>query len=143
MAELRSFSSRFRFRVVSTSGAVLISFLDNTEFDGFGPSSWATAYNPRTETMPLHVCRASIRQSIREHCPAVPGVYGMVSLDRKLIYIGQSKNLRNRSLSYFTGEPASGKVRRIVEEATSLTWERTEHEGTPSLHRPSLWPEQW
>ena len=53
MAELLSSSSRFRFRVVSTLGAVLISFLDNKDFDGFGPSSWATAYNPRTATMPL------------------------------------------------------------------------------------------
>lgn len=116
----------------------MISFFDNTDFDGFGPSSWATAYNRRTATMPLGADNASVRQSIREHCPAVPGVYGMVSLDRELIYVGQSKSLQNRLLSYFTGEPVSGKVRRIVDEAASLVWERTEHEMTSWMRELEL-----
>ncbi|MHC4178670.1 MAG: UvrB/UvrC motif-containing protein [Planctomycetota bacterium] len=62
----------------------------------------------------------------------------MISVDRELIYVGESKSLRNRLLSYFTGEPASAKLRRIVEEADCLVWERTGHEFTALLRELEL-----
>jgi len=116
----------------------LILFRNETDFDGFGPSSWASAFELPTSSIPLHASQEAIRRSIREHCPATPGVYGMLGPDRELIYVGQSKSLRNRLLSYFTGEPASAKVGRIVEAAGSLVWESARHEFTALLRELEL-----
>ena len=121
-----------------TASANVISFRDNAQFDGFGPSAVASAYHFRMSRMPLCVEKERTRESIREHCATTPGVYGMISPDRELIYVGQSKSLRHRLLSYFTGEPASAKVRRIVEEAKGLVWERAGHELTALLRELEL-----
>jgi len=121
-----------------TASTNVISFPDNTDFDSFGPSSWATAYKACMTRLPLPAGNAATRQSIREQCPATPGVYGMIGVDQQLIYVGQSKSLRHRLLSYFTGEPASAKVGRIVEEAKSLVWERSGHELTALLRELEL-----
>ena len=116
----------------------MISFRDNTPFDGFGPSSSASAYRSPTSWLPLSASNAATRRSIREGCPAAAGVYGMVGVNRELIYVGESKSLRDRLLSYFTGTPASAKVRRTVQETKWLVWERTGHEFTALLRELEL-----
>ena len=108
------------------------------DFNCFGPSSLASAYESPMERILLNAGVEDTRKSIREHLPDEPGVYGMIGSDRELIYVGESKSLRNRLLSYFTGTPASAKVRRIVEEAKCLCWERTGHEFTALLRELEL-----
>ncbi len=88
--------------------------------------------------MPLAGGNAATRRTLRRQCPSTPGVYGMIDAADELIYVGQSKSLQDRLLSYFTGTPASAKVRRIAEEARSLVWESVGHELTAWLRELEL-----
>lgn len=56
-----------------------------------------------------------LRQKIVQSCPQVPGVYGMLDRKGELIYVGKSKSLRSRLLSYFAASNAQEKGGRIVE----------------------------
>lgn len=51
----------------------------------------------------------------------------MVDSEGVLIYVGKSKSLRNRLLSYFAA-PADDKASRILEHAARIVWERAPHE---------------
>jgi excinuclease ABC subunit C len=82
--------------------------------------------------------KPATRDLIRQNCPTVPGVYGMVGVGRELLYIGESQCLRDRLLSYFTGEPVSAKVRRMCQEACYLVWETTGHAFTAWLRELEL-----
>ena len=138
MLRWRGFSSERRLFVALALGASMISLRDNADYHGFGASSLASAYSLPTSWTTLCASNEATRQSIRERCPTAPGVYGVVGLDRDFVYVGQSKSLRNRLLSYFTGQPASAKVRRIVEEAKYLVWESAGHEFTALLRELEL-----
>lgn len=66
--------------------------------------------------------RRQSRQTIRRTAPRAPGVYGMVDDDGNLIYVGKSKSLGNRLLSYFTGA-VPNKAQRIIAHTRRLLWE--------------------
>lgn len=51
--------------------------------------------------------------------PQLPGVYRFLNQHNEIIYIGKSKNLRNRVRSYFTGVKV-GKIQRLVRQITDL-----------------------
>ncbi len=97
-------------------------------FSGFGPSSWTPA-RPilATEVMlPDEPRRA--RRLIRERCPAAPGVYGMVDPQGALIYVGKSRALRSRLVSYFYDREGNEKGQRIIAHSERLVWEPATHE---------------
>jgi excinuclease ABC subunit C len=52
-----------------------------------------------------------------------PAVYRMVSSDGEVVYIGKSKQLRARLLSYFRGSYPDDKGARILRDAHSIEWE--------------------
>ncbi len=52
-----------------------------------------------------------------------PGVYRMTSADGEVIYVGKSKALRTRLLSYFRAQYPRDKGARILREAATLEWE--------------------
>lgn len=89
---------------------------------GFG----ADPFNPH-EPRPVEVVGGKsaddLKKQVMQACPRVPGVYGM--LDRKgcLIYVGKSKSLRSRLLSYFAASNAREKGGRIIENARAIQWE--------------------
>ncbi len=60
---------------------------------------------------------------LREKCPLVPGVYGWLDKNRQLAYVGKSKSLRKRLLSYFAKSPADKKAQRIRHHSHYLVWE--------------------
>jgi len=62
------------------------------------------------------------RKQLLRDAPPVPGVYGMVDSEGELIYIGQSKSLRSRLVSYFAGS-APRKAQRIIGHTRRLLWE--------------------
>ncbi|MGI9472522.1 MAG: GIY-YIG nuclease family protein [Rubripirellula sp.] len=64
-----------------------------------------------------------LRQKIVQACPRVPGVYGMLDRKGALIYVGKSKSLRSRLLSYFAASNAKEKGGRIIENARAIQWE--------------------
>ena len=60
--------------------------------------------------------------------PREPGVYIMTGADGRVLYIGQSKNLRARLGSYKNArrDRTPRKVLRLVHEVRSITWEKCE-----------------
>lgn len=64
-----------------------------------------------------------LRRRVMQACPRVPGVYGMLDRKGQLIYVGKSKSLRSRLLSYFAASNAEEKGGRIIEAARAIQWE--------------------
>ena len=89
---------------------------------GFGPDP----FNPH-EPRPLEVVGGTsadeLRKRVMESCPKVPGVYGMLDRKGNLIYVGKSKSLRSRLLSYFAASNAREKGGRIIENTRAIEWE--------------------
>ncbi len=65
-----------------------------------------------------------LRLQVRKFVPREPGVYGMLDPLGRLIYVGKSKQLRNRLLSYFLPNNEEDKSGRIVQSTRSIVWER-------------------
>ncbi len=64
-----------------------------------------------------------LKNQVRQYLPRVPGVYGMLDAIGRLIYVGKSKSLRNRLLSYFLPNNEEDKAGRIVQSTCSIVWE--------------------
>jgi excinuclease ABC subunit C len=60
---------------------------------------------------------------VKDLCREVPGTYRMTSADGEVIYVGKSKALRTRLLSYFRAKFPVDKGARILREAAALEWE--------------------
>lgn len=60
---------------------------------------------------------------VRERAENRPAVYRMVATDGEVVYVGKSKQLRARLLSYFRGAYPEEKGARILREANSIDWE--------------------
>jgi excinuclease ABC subunit C len=69
---------------------------------------------PRTSTHPL---RASVGDAKN-----LPGIYRMLGTDGEVVYVGKSKVLRTRLLSYFRAKRGE-KGHRVLSEARRLEWE--------------------
>lgn len=52
----------------------------------------------------------------------LPGTYRMLAEDGEILYVGKSKQVRTRLLSYFRAKEGE-KALRIVQQAHSLTWD--------------------
>ena len=80
--------------------------------------------------------------------PRSPGVYLMTGRGDRVLYIGQSKNMRARLASYKNARPdrAPRKVIRLLHEVLSITWEkcadaeaaRLRENELLRLHRPKF-----
>lgn len=65
---------------------------------------------------------AALRDFVRGEASDRPGVYRMVSDAGEVVYVGKSKKVRTRLLSYFRAEFPKEKGARIVREATTIEW---------------------
>jgi excinuclease ABC subunit C len=79
-----------------------------------------------------------LRVKVREECPRLPGVYGMVNVVGELIYVGKAKNLRARLLSYFRPRSRDPKAARIIHQAKALVWETASSEFAALLRELEL-----
>lgn len=84
------------------------------------------------------VDQGQLRERVRASCPNVPGVYGMVDRASELIYIGKSKRLRSRLMSYFAESNAENKGGRIVSSARIIQWETQPSEFASLLREQQL-----
>jgi excinuclease UvrABC nuclease subunit len=90
--------------------------------------------------------------------PREPGVYVMTGREGLVLYVGQSRNLRQRLASYKNAQPdrAPRKVIRLVRAVESITWEtcdslegaRLRENELLRLHRPrfnrlNTWPQAY
>jgi len=69
-----------------------------------------------------------MRASVRESCADRPGIYRMHAPDGEVVYVGKSKRVRTRLLSYFRAAYPEEKGARIVREAVRIDWEYTPSE---------------
>ncbi|KAA5545914.1 ethanolamine utilization protein [Roseiconus nitratireducens] len=107
-----------------------------TQF-GFG----VDPFNPRP-ARPVEAVggdsKDSLRRQIVESCPRVPGVYGMLDRTGDLIYVGKSKSLRSRLLSYFAASNEEEKGGRLIESARAIQWETQPSEFAALLREQQL-----
>src|SRR5262245_2742250 len=102
--------------------------------------------------------RIRVGEAFFEAVPREPGVYIMTGRDERVLYVGQSKNLRVRLASYKNAQPdrAPRKVMRLVSEVERIVWEKCSSEQTARLrenellrlHRPkfnalNVWPKAY
>jgi excinuclease ABC subunit C len=82
--------------------------------------------------------REQLRSQVASMTPRCPGVYGMVDALGRLVYVGKSKSLRNRLLSYFLPGCRDEKAGKIVEMARSIVWETQPSEFAALLREQYL-----
>jgi excinuclease ABC subunit C len=89
---------------------------------------------------------AVMRNRVKAEAADRPGIYRMLSPTGEVVYVGKSKHLRTRLLSYFRCAYPEEKGARILREAESIEWEYTPSEFAALLkelrliktHRPRL-----
>ena len=79
---------------------------------------------PPTSEAQLSAMRAIVRAGATDR----PGVYRMLAEDGEVLYVGKSKQVRTRLLSYFRCAFPGEKGGRILREAHSIDWEYTPSE---------------
>lgn len=82
--------------------------------------------------------RARLRDKFKKSCPQVPGVYGMIDKHGDLIYVGKSKQLRSRVMSYFADSHRKEKGGRIIAGARAIQWETQPSEFASLLREQQL-----
>src|SRR3954453_3237555 len=81
---------------------------------------------------------AEMRGHVRTNAKDRPGVYRMLAADGEIVYVGKSKRLRTRLLSYFRGAFPEDKGARIVREADRIEWDYTPSEFAALLEELRL-----
>jgi len=82
--------------------------------------------------------KRELREFVVAHAPKHPGIYGMIDALGRLVYVGKSKLLRNRLLSYFLPGNSDEKAGRIIENARAIVWEQHQSELASLLREQSL-----
>ncbi len=91
-------------------------------------------HRPPTSDAQLATMRAEVRSQVKDR----PGVYRMLSADGEIVYVGKSKKLRTRLLSYFRCSFPEDKGARIVREAERIEWDYTPSEFAALLEELRL-----
>ncbi len=79
----------------------------------------------------------AMRADVRARCEDRPGVYRMLAPDGEIVYVGKSKRIRTRLMSYFRCGPDE-KGARIIREAERLEWDYTPSEFSALLEELRL-----
>lgn len=80
----------------------------------------------------------AMRSEVRAGAADRPGVYRMLAEDGEVLYVGKSKRVRTRLLSYFRYSYPEDKGARIVREASRIEWDYTPSEFAALLHELRL-----
>src|SRR5437764_2609178 len=84
---------------------------------------------PRLETLPTSDDQlAKMKSNVRDTAVDRPGVYRMLSSDGEVLYVGKSKSVRSRLLSYFRCAYPEEKGARILRSAERIEWDYTPSE---------------
>lgn len=115
-------------------------------FTGFGRDPFSPSTRlPETTTVSGRR-KSELKAGLQAQCPKVPGVYGMLDASGRLIYVGKSKSLRTRLLTYFSPKVAREKPGHILRETSSLVWEPQPSEFAALLRELYLirtWRPRW
>jgi len=74
----------------------------------------------QTQSLPTLVPQEKI-----DALPQKPGVYIFYGADGDMLYIGKSRNIRQRVLSHFSGDHTSTKEMRLTQEVADIEWIET------------------
>ena len=107
-------------------------------FEGFGPCLLAPDSEPAAVELVRCAEARATRKLIRQRVTPTPGVYGMISAEGELIYVGKSKRLRDRLVSYFSGGSSPSKAQRIVRHTQRLVFEKAPGELAALLRELEL-----
>lgn len=110
---------------------------ENTEFDDFG-RDWLMPYGKATANFVEAKSSSSLRSAARTKLPSEPGIYGFVNDEGRLIYVGKSKSLKSRVLSYFSPHHEHEKAGQIVAAAKRVLWETQPSEFAALLREQKL-----
>ena len=81
---------------------------------------------------------AAMKSFVRSDAKDRPGTYRMLSSTGEVVYVGKSKRVRTRLLSYFRCAYPEDKGARILREAESIDWEYTPSEFAALLQELRL-----
>ena len=81
---------------------------------------------------------AIMRSTVRDDAADRPGIYRMLSSDGEVLYVGKSKRVRSRLLSYFRCAYPEEKGARILRSAEKIEWEYTPSEFAALLQELRL-----
>ena len=94
---------------------------------------------PRVEQQPTSDAQLSLmRSTVRDGAADRPGIYRMLSSDGEVLYVGKSKRVRSRLLSYFRCAYPEDKGARILRSAEKIEWEYTPSEFAALLQELRL-----
>ncbi len=110
---------------------------DDREFTDFG-RDWLMPYPKQSATYASGNSKEQLKVAIRKSMPAQPGIYGFIDVDGRLIYVGKSKSLRSRVLSYFLSHNEQEKAGLITETASRVVWETQPSEFAALLREQKL-----
>jgi excinuclease ABC subunit C len=79
-----------------------------------------------------------MRAAVRSDAADRPGIYRMLSSTGEVVYVGKSKQVRTRLLSYFRCSYPEEKGARILREADAIDWEYTPSEFAALLQELRL-----
>jgi excinuclease ABC subunit C len=81
---------------------------------------------------------AAMKDRVRTGAADRPGIYRMLSSTGEVVYVGKSKRVRSRLLSYFRCAYPEEKGARILREAETIDWEYTPSEFAALLRELRL-----
>lgn len=81
---------------------------------------------------------AALREHVRRGAPNTPGVYRMRSARGAVLYVGKSRQVRTRLLSYFRLPWPEHRHARLLRETTSIEWEVAPSEFAALLRETRL-----
>ena len=97
---------------------------------------------PRTQPMQQYHATdeqlAAMRGVVRAGATDRPGIYRMLSPDGEVLYVGKSKRLRTRILTYFRCAFPEEKGARILRQAQQIDWEYAPSEFAALLRELQL-----
>lgn len=74
---------------------------------------------PPTSDEQIQVMHAHVKAAAADQ----PGVYRMIAADGEVVYVGKSKRIRSRLMSYFRAAYPEDKGARILRDAERIEWE--------------------
>src|SRR6476469_2930306 len=94
---------------------------------------------PRLEHQPTCDAQLAVmRSTVKDSAADRPGIYRMISPDGEVLYVGKSKRVRTRLLSYFRCAYPEEKGARILRSADKIEWEYTPSEFAALLQELRL-----
>lgn len=79
-----------------------------------------------------------MNSSIKNNVPKEPGIYKFINKNKKIIYVGKSKNLNKRVKSYFNKKQENKKIFKMVDEIDQISYIISENEHDALLLENNL-----